>query len=54
MDPKWCWWQIFEIIKDVLNRIKITKKQLKLDLDIFENEYLNNVDSDINMKDENN
>ena len=46
--------KIFEIIKDVLNRIKITKKQLKLDLDIFENEYLNNVDSDINMKDENN
>ena len=45
--------KIFEIIKNVLDKIKITKKQLKLDLDIFENEYLNNIDSDINMKEEN-
>ena len=46
--------KIFEIIKNVINKIKIKKEQLKLDLDTFENEYLNNINDDIEMEEENN
>ena len=47
--------KIFEIINNVLNKINIKKEQLKLDLEIFENEYLNNINNDdINMQEENN
>ena len=46
--------KIFEIIKNVINQIKLKKEQLKLDLDSFENEYLNNIKEDIDMQEDNN
>ena len=46
--------KIFKIMKNVINTIKITKEKLKLDLDILENEYLNNIDADIEMQEEKN
>lgn len=44
---------IFEIIKNVINKINIKKEQLKLDLDTLESEYLKNINDDIDMKEEN-
>ena len=44
---------IFEIIKNVINKINIKKEQLKLNLDTLESEYLNNINDDIDMKEEN-
>ena len=41
--------KFFEIIKNVINKLTIKKEQLKLDLNTFENEYLNNIDTDIEM-----
>ena len=45
--------KIFEIIKNVINKISIKKEQLKLDLDVIENDYLNNINEneDVIMKD---
>jgi hypothetical protein len=46
--------KIFEIIKNVINKISIKKEQLKLDLDVIENDYLNNINDneDVIMKDD--
>ena len=45
--------KIFEIIKNAINKISIKKEQLKLDLDVIENDYLNNINEneDVIMKD---
>ena len=46
--------KIFEIIKNVMSKINIKKQQLKLDLEVIEQDYLNNMNpNEDNMQEEN-
>ena len=46
--------KIFEIIKNKINKINIKKDQLKLDLETIESDYLNNINSNENIMQEEN
>ena len=46
--------KIFEIIKNVINKINIKKDQIKLDLETIEHEYLNNINSNEDIMQEEN
>lgn len=46
--------KIFEIIKNIINKINIKKDQLKLDLETIESDYLNNINSNEDIMQEEN